>query len=104
MEQETTAYRIPVKMHAKRVELCDVTLVLPRWEAVHANGGGQRGAELRNDYYGRGPPSRRLPTGWGRRSGSSTMKRARRNVVRNESPASRIQTRAVRTRARRRYN
>ena len=39
-----------------RVELGDVTLVLPRWEAVHAAGGGQRGAELRDDYYGGGSP------------------------------------------------
>ena len=36
----------------KRVQLRDVTLVLPHWEAVHATGGGQRGAELRDDYYG----------------------------------------------------
>ena len=40
----------------KRVELRDVTLVLTRWEAVHATGGGQWGAKLRDDYYGGGFP------------------------------------------------
>ena len=77
----------------KKLELRDVTLGLPRWKAVHVTGGGQRGAELRDDYYGRVSSSRRLPTGWGRRSGSSTpelqsivIKRARRNVVRKEKP------------------
>ena len=76
-----------------RVELRDVTLVLPRWEAAHATGGGQWGAELRDDHYGEGPPSRGLLTGWGRRSGISTpetpsivVKRARRNVVRKGKP------------------
>ena len=44
------------QLKRKRVELRDVTFVLPRWEAEHATGGGQRGAELRNDYYGGGPP------------------------------------------------
>ena len=38
-----------------KVALSDVTLVLPRWEAVHAT--GQWGAELRDDYYGGGSPS-----------------------------------------------
>ena len=47
----------------QKVELRDVTLLLPRWEAVHATGGGQRGAELRDDYYRGGYPSRRLLTG-----------------------------------------
>ena len=53
-----------LSMQRKRVELGDVTLVLPRWEAVHATGGGQRGAELRDDYYGGVSPSRRLPADW----------------------------------------
>ena len=43
-------------MYEKRAELRDVTLVLPRWEAVHATGGGQLGAELRDDYCGGVPP------------------------------------------------
>ena len=38
------------------VELGAVTLVLPRWEAVHATGGGRRSAELRDEYYGGGFP------------------------------------------------
>ena len=38
----------------KKVGLGDVTLVLPRWEAAHVTGGGQLGAELRDDYYGGG--------------------------------------------------
>ena len=44
------------KLLIKRAELRDLKLVLPRWEAVHAAGGGQRGAELRGDYYGGFPP------------------------------------------------
>ena len=40
----------------ERVRLGHVTLVLTLWEAIHATGGGQWGAELRDDCYGGVPP------------------------------------------------
>ena len=76
------------------VELNDVTLVLPRWEAVHATGGGQWGAELRDDYYGGVSPSRRLLAGWGRPSKSSAPEMP--SIVKKACPADCRQKRARR--------